>query len=208
MQYIFEIEDEKTITNETVKVIVTVSGPANLPRTEIEKQVREVLHDFLPDADWSYAGLQINKNAGFPTYNSKAGARIKASENGDLYSRAQDYSSPEATININNIDESIPLYQRREADKELRIALYTKALAEIETLAEVAEGELRIRTIDYTAISPTSNAGKFSNSYSTANAALVGDAVDSIGYSEKITMSARVVIIDGEDLPTAEIVEG
>lgn len=209
MRYQFSITDEKTLENDTVKVVVQINGPANEPRARLEQRVRIATAALLPKADWAYSGLSIATND-YPMFSITASTRIAAADNDDLYRRAANYSleNPEAGANIKVIqtDTSMPLFKTREGLREIRQSIYKQALEELQILQSnyVGSGSLRIKSIDFI---PSFDANALSNVRGTSSSYASNAGGAAIGSFEKLYLSATVTIIDGEDEPQAAIVQ-
>lgn len=203
MRYNFTLNDELTLENDTAKVVVNVSGPANGRRPELEARVRKALEEFIPNVDWAYSALSIG-TGGYPMYSITASVRIPVAENDNLHKRATDYqtNNPDAgaAITVQQIDTSMPLFRLREGYSKLRDNLLDLANKEAEKLA----GNVRIKKISFSEGSLTGMKGNLSNASYAAAAAPIGGG--SIGSFEKIYMTADVILTDGADEPESEIV--
>ena len=195
MKYRFTINDEKTLSNNTVKVTVRLTGPANAMRPELERRIRDTLSTFIEDANWVFGGFTINRNQGVPLFTATTSARIPVSGNDDLVGRAQDSSTDEVFLQIVNVDDSIPLHLVREGQEEIRLNLFAKVQEEVIRLKEKTGIDFEISKVDYradmTAADFLAGRGKdksFSNSYAADSAA------GAISYSEKIYGQADVTL--------------
>lgn len=217
MRYQFILNDEKTVTNPTVKVTVQATGPADAPREELETRVQDALSAFLPDVTWIFGGFGVSSNAGFPIYTVLASARINAELNDNLEERAANYRGKGASLRLYDIDQSIPLHIIREAEQTMRLNILKLANIELDRLSNEASGlpagtlpKLHIEQLDFSIqrSSPYRNA-KDPSSYSTANsmAPAAAGGIGAIGYSEKIYSSAVVLISDNTDAATYKIVK-
>lgn len=207
MRYEFTITDEKTLENDTVKVVIQVNGPADAPRKELEERVRRAVNAFLPNTDWAFSGLTIS-TYDYPMFVITASVRIKAADNDDLHRRASNYAienpDAKASIKVVNIDSSMPLFKSREGEQQIRRNIYKLALQELEILQEeyAGEGRLRLKSVSYSR-ADLSNKLSASTAY-TSNAGVGGGSA--IGSFEKLYQSATIVITDGLDEPQAEII--
>lgn len=207
MRYKFKLQDEKTLFNDTVKVVVVATGPADDDRKELETRVREVLDAFLPNVPWAFSGLTISSGTGqFPMFESRASVRIDAALNDRLADKAVSVSNNKVNLTVTMIDQSIPLHVRRDGEAEMRANLLTLAYKELETLNKRSDRPhdepLRILNIDFTTRNFTGASMKaaMSNSYYEAQAGEAASAA-AIGYQEKIAGEATVVITDEIDEP-------
>lgn len=191
MKIKFNMTDEKTLVNQTVKITTQINGViSDRDRNGLEQAAKELAEKLIPDASWAFSNFQFLPD-GF-TFRINASTRIDSSQNDQLEQKAKAISDGRMTIALHSPDVSIPLFQRREAESNLRIALIEKAKAEAEKLG----GKLSsIKFHDSNAHPITSNSYRAA-SYESAG----GMAADSkgLGHSEKIQMMADVVIKVGE----------
>lgn len=202
MRYQFTIEDEKTVTNDTVKVMVQVTGPVeNDSRDQLEKRARSALKQYLPEADWVFGGFQFSQSAGYPLFVVPASCRIKANLNDDLINRANRFECEEGVrLQVTNLDQSIPMHLIRNAEKDLRFNLLEMVENELADLRISMDNDnLQITSFEFTKL-VTSRGSKGSllvgNAYSLDDSSDASSADAPIGYAEKIQGSASVVISD------------
>lgn len=191
MKIKFELTDEKTIINQTVKISAQISGVINdQDRGQLEQRAQEVAEKLIPGASWAFSNFQFLPD-GF-TFRISATTRIDSSQNDQLEQKAKAVSNSKLTVALHNPDVSIPLFQRRAAESEIRIALIDKAKAEAEKLGG------KLTRIEFT----ESNAHAItSNSYRAASTSFEDAAggAKGLGHSEKIQMSANLTITVDED---------
>lgn len=194
MKIKFDLTDEVTITNTTVKITAWVNGVINgQDRPALEAASLEMVQKLFPDAKWAFSNFTFQPD-GF-TFRVQASTRIDATENDQLEQKAAKLSEQgKLTLSIYNLDASIPLFQKREAESNLRVALIEKAKAEAEKLG----GELSAITFGEAGSQSFANNGRAmmaSASYSLESAK-GADSV-SLGHSEKIYLNASIVIRTG-----------
>jgi hypothetical protein len=191
MKIKFDLTDEVTITNTTVKLTCWISGVINKQnRPTLEKNSLELAKKLFPDAKWAFGDFSYMPD-GF-SYRVKATTRIDATQNDQLAKRAKDVSDQGVlTIQVQEADTSIPLHQRREAESDLRLALIEKAKTEATKLGGT------IRKLEFGAAGSMdfSNRGIQAASYAVSATAKGGGADGvSLGQSEKIFLSASIVV--------------
>lgn len=197
MKIKFDLTDEVTITNTTVKITAWVNGVINgQDRPALEASALEMVQKLFPDAKWAFSNFTFQPD-GF-TFRVQASTRIDATENDQLEQKAAALSETgKLTLSISNLDASIPLFQKREAESNLRVALIEKATAEAVklggTLSSVEFGEAGSHQF--------ANNGRamMASSYSLESTAKGGgqDGV-SLGHSEKIYLNASITVKTNE----------
>lgn len=186
MKIKFEIADEKTINNQTVKITAQISGVINdRDRGALEQAAKDLAEKLVPDASWAFSNFQFLPD-GF-TFRITATTRIDSSQNDQLEQKAKAVSDSKLTITMHNPDVSIPLFQRREAESNLRIALIEKANAEATKLGGKVSS---IVFHESNAIPMTSNSYRAAATMEAVGAG----APKGLGHSEKIQMTASLVI--------------
>lgn len=196
MKIKFEMTDEVTITNTTVKVTAWVNGVINgQERPALEAASLDLVNRLFPDAKWAFSNFTFQPD-GF-TFRVQASTRIDATQNDQLDQKAAALSEQgKLTLLINNIDPSIPLFQKREAESNLRIALIEKAKEEAKKLG----GEVTVVEFGEVGSKQFANHGRgtmMAASYSLESAPGGSDSV-SLGHSEKIYLEATIQIQVGE----------
>ncbi len=191
MKIKFEMTDEVTITNTTVKITAWIQGVVNgQERSVLEAQALELAKKLFPEANWAFSNFTYQPD-GF-TWRVQASTRIDATQNDQLEVRADQLSEAgKVTLSISNIDASIPLHQKRGSESDLRVALIAKAKAEAEKLggrvAEVVFGDVETRQIK-------SAMRAASASYSLESTMGGGADNVSLGHSEKIYLAATITV--------------
>ena len=203
MRYVFAIQDEKTIINDTVKVFIHVSGPADADREDLESRVQEGLKKLLPEAKWVFSGLSISTGNGYPLFTTIASARIPVKQNDNLEQRARDVSNKKVNLRYHSQDQSVPLHLQREGYAEMRSNLLKMAEEEVSRLNGGYEDSkddhgprYHIEKIQFT---EETNSPMLRSATSTANAYIAESAGSGIGYSEKIFCHAQIIITDDAD---------
>lgn len=191
MKIKFDMTDEVTITNTTVKISAWIQGVVNgQERSALEAQALELAKKLFPDASWAFSNFTYPD--GF-TFRVQATTRIDATQNDQLAERAKAISETgKLNLIINTIDASIPLHQRRAAESDLRVSIIEKAKAEAAKLggsvSEIEFSDAHVRDI-------TSNSMRASASYALESTAKGGGADGvSLGHSEKIYLAANLTI--------------
>lgn len=203
MKVTFSLGEEKTVTNETVKVILSINGiVADQTKENIDKSILDKVLEFLPDKkseDWAFSGFSFYDNRGFRMFAVQASTRIPASENDNLSERARDLSNDSISVEIANIDLSIPQYRYREAESELRQAILKRAKEEAEKLSKAYGGsgpKFKVSSVEFEAPITAQPKGMraapgsafFESTYSNAGGG------EGIGHSEKTTLNAVVTV--------------
>lgn len=196
MKIKFDLSDEITITNQTVKVTAMITGVVGKSdRKALEDKANELAKKLFPDADWAFSNFRYS---GF-TFTVNATTRIDSAQNDQLEVRADEISdATDLAIQILDLDTSIPLHQSREAESDLRVALIEKAKAEAVklggTVSDVVFGQPRAQAIARGAMMA---AASYMES-AKGPAGVMGDAGPAggagLGHSEKITMSANILV--------------
>jgi hypothetical protein len=197
MKIRFDLTDEVTITNTTVKLTAWVNGVINgQDRPTLEASALELVKKLFPDAKWAFSNFTFQPD-GF-TFRVQASTRIDATENDQLDKRAAAISDTgKLTLQISNLDASIPLFQKREAESNLRVSLIEKAKLEATKLG----GEVKSITFGEVGSQAYANNGRaMIASYAMESAVAKGGGADgvSLGHSEKILLSATLVVRTGE----------
>jgi hypothetical protein len=192
MKIKFELTDEVTITNTTVKLTTWITGVVNgQDRPALETQALDLAKKMFPDTKWAFSNFTYMPD-GF-TWRVMASTRIDATLNDQLDIRAESLSTKgQLTISIQNIDANIPLHQKRDAESDLRVALIEKARNEAEKLG----GSLKRIDFNDAASFSVSNArgGGYAASYMESTAKGGGADGVSLGHSEKINITAVIVV--------------
>lgn len=194
MKIKFNLTDEVTITNTTVKVTAWVNGVINgQERPALEAASLELVKKLFPEAKWAFSNFTFQPD-GF-TFRVQASTRIDATQNDQLEKKAAELSeSGKLTLQIYNIDASIPLFQKREAESNLRVALIEKAKAEATKLAGVLT-KVEFGEVGSQSFSNNGRAMIASASYALESTAKGGGADGvSLGHSEKIYLEASLTV--------------
>jgi hypothetical protein len=194
----FEISEDKVVTNDTVKVSVTVSAMidgSTITNENLASAVKAILNKFI-EGDWAFSNPTRQFDTGIEKATYAAHIRIPADQNYDLNSRASAQNAK--GIQITNIvpDVSIPIYQTRKAESELRATILKRAQEEAAILSDVYKGQLTIGSIVFgEQAAPYSNAKSLRAGSAYAASASFGDESPAIGNSERIAMSATVKLV-------------
>jgi hypothetical protein len=200
MRYVFQLDDEKTVSNDTVKVMLHATGPVDKDsRANLETRVRKALKEFLPDVTWVFGGFTFDESSGYPMFVVPASARISAELNDDLTAKAQRLDSAGVRLSVYNIDQSIPLHLIRTAEESLRLSLLNLANEELKRVQD-ATGNSKLSIQSFSVTKSHSGGGKGSMSVANSYTMEVGASRgDSIEYSEKVFLQAAVVLSDEDD---------
>lgn len=185
MKIKFSLTDETTITNTTVKITTWLNGVvANQSRDALEAKCLETAKKLFPEAKWAFSDFTYNPDG--LTFRVQASTRIDSTQNDQLAEKAKTASTNgDINIAIQNIDPSIPLYEKRAAESDLRLKMLTKAKEEAGKLGgEVSEiafeepNPVNFRAATYAASMAFDSAG----------------GAPALGHSEKINLSATVTV--------------
>jgi len=201
MKIKFDLTDEVTITNTTVKLTVLVEGVINgADRPTLEASALELTNKLFSDVKWSFSNFRFMPD-GF-TFQVQAAARIDSAVNDQLDTRANAISERgKLTLQVIDTDVSIPLHQKRKAESDLRVALIEKAQAEASKLnGQLAEVVFtQSRSTDY------SNSMRGATYAASSSFDAKGGAeIVNLGHSEKILLSASILV----DTATARQLNG
>lgn len=193
MKITFDLSDEKTITNDTVKISTLVQGAVADQSRDLLEAAADKITKELVNKDWSFSNFTYSGD-GF-TFNVTATTRIPASENDRMAERAQTLGlRGKITIQLIEADPSIPLHQKRDAESNLRVSLIEKATAEATKLGGKVDAIAFSR-----ASSQAMRGAMMASTYSLSNDAGGGLEGVSLGHSEKLAINATVTVIVGED---------
>jgi hypothetical protein len=186
MKIKFDLTDEVTITNNTVKVTVAITGVINgQDRPALESSALELANKFFPGASWAFSNFSFQPD-GF-TFRVQASTRVDASLNDQLEQKATDLNERGIlTLQICDTDTSIPLFQKRDAESDLRLAIIEKAKAEASKLGG------SISSIEFK--EPGSHRDVYSNGARMASYSLESAGGPGLGQSEKIYLSAKIEV--------------
>ncbi len=191
MKLTFDMMDEKTVTNDTIKVTATIDGLVQGDTKEvIEESIQAAMKELLPDADWAFSNFTFYRR-NFPMYSVKASARVLASHDDGLVDRAEKLTTDKLAIAIENIDHSIPAHRFKEAESELRETLLLRATAEAKKLSEIYGQSLEVDSIRFGAPTVSQPIRMASASYLESSVSAKGGG---LGHSEKTVLSAKVVL--------------
>lgn len=179
MKITFSINDEKTITNTTAKITISIKGTINgESRDKLEARTANVTKTLFPDNQWAFTDFGYNAD-GF-TFHVSATTRIDSLQNDQLAEKCESLGSDTLRVILVGVDDSIPSHVLREAESDLR--LHVIALAEQEAI------KLGGKVVDINFNSPAQYRGI------VAASATYADSSKSLGHSEKIQINANVVV--------------
>ena len=187
MKIVFDIKDDATITNNTIKVIANVTGVVGDDNKEaVDQRIAAVASALFPNAEWAFSNYA---EQGF-TFYAQATTRVDAMENERLDERAESASTKTTEITIAQIDQSIPQRQMRSEESDLRVRMIGLAKAEAEKLGGTVN-EIVFEDVRRMGMSQNSNRA-------FAATAMLESAVGEpkgIGHSEKISLGAKVTVV-------------
>ena len=119
MEIEFSLVDEKTVTNTTVKVTVSIQGTINGTKREaLESRCLDLVKSLFPNNQWAFANFVFNPDG--LTFTTRASTRIDASLNDGLVEKAKAVSTDSTKLSIQTIDPSIPAHDIRQAESAIR----------------------------------------------------------------------------------------
>ncbi len=198
----FQLRDDKTVTSDTVKVIVIINALVEGETTEaaLRIDIKKSLTAFI-DAEWQINGIErTSDTSGYEKVSLRATARVNERENYNLDNRAKDVSRKGLQFTSVQIDSTIPAHLLDAAEKELRSKLLAAAVAEAKELSEVAGREYRVQQIAYQndgAAVYRKSPGAFAATAAVSNSTYGGgfsDDEESLTNAQKISLSANIVL--------------
>lgn len=187
MKVRFSITDETTITNTTVKVTAWITGVVNgETREQIEARALATWKTLFPDVKQSFSNFTYQPDG--LTFRVQVATRIDASENDQLDQRAVAASNDTVKITNLQIDPSIPVHDLRKGESDLRVRMLSLAQDEAKKVGGVV---LKVNfNPDYSGTRTASHKA-FNATYAMEAA---GGAAPALGHSEKLTLTAEVVV--------------
>lgn len=193
MRITFDLTDETTITNTTVKITAILRGTiAGQDRPQLEEKALEAAKRLFPDARWAFSNFNFSPDG--LTFSVVATTRIEASENDRLDERAKSASDENMKIQIQNMDPSIPEFEIRKAESDLRLRMIKLAKDEAEKLGG------SVKKTKFQAYNMAGFSNSKSATYTAARgfaleaAGAPGDGIPTLGHSEKISLTASVSV--------------
>ena len=195
----FPLVAEKTVTNDTVKITVSVNA---LITGQAEDELRAEIHSRLKqliDEDWHLSNITREKDpSGFERLCIIASLRVNETENNNLETRVEAASRQGLTIAIEDIDTNIPNKIIDEAQAELRKMILKKAIEECGVMSGISGLKYRVHSLKFGAFQNHSVNNNFSNvAYAQATIAAApsgGGGVPSLGTSAKLALQANVTL--------------
>lgn len=209
----FTVSAEKTIVNDTVKLVATITAQVakNEPPEALPGRVRAMMNKIvdtskLENVSWNFSNMhRTMDDTGFERVTLTATARVPESENYNLDFRAEEVSSPGLVINNIEADTSIPVYMIEEAIMALRTTLAEKAIVERDALSAALGRDYRVQQISFGSSDyggPKAMRAMASNAM--ASTMSYGSGIDddgALGNAQKISLSANVTLAVIVDLP-------
>lgn len=207
-----DLAAEKTVVNDTIKVIATISALIRPDQTDttLRADIRAMMKKLIETAEWQFSNLERSTDpSGVERVQITASARVSETENANLEGRARDVSSPGLTVASVQVDTTIPQRMLDEAEQALRMDLLAKINVELGKINEVMKDDklqpYRVYQVKFQRSSTDlSNAFTKGGRGATMLAATsYGSGFDEdgvLGNAQKITMHASIhfarVLID------------
>ena len=198
----FILTAEQVVNNETVKIVANVVAmvlPA-LTEPKLKESLRELMRNFIPVADWQFAGMTRSSHAsGLEQVTLSASARVPESENYALDRRREAASTDGLRINSTSTDTSPSKTQMDATYSSLRLELISMAQTEMTAINAALGGGYRISKLNFDPLSdmqPTKRNMMMSGatSYGSGFASEVAGGGGDIGNAVKVSMQAEVVL--------------
>ena len=200
MKIEFAITDEKTVINETVKLGLQITGLVlDQSKEDIVARCKDVLGRVVPQSgasqqpSWAWSAFDEMNHDGFPRFSVTATTRVNESDIFQLDDRIRQINDIEKNIQVRvfNKDVSVPLYQLREAESDLRLSLLERADNEAKKIGSAKVRKIVIMKPEDVDMRFQSK-GFAATSYAAATDSPHGGS--SFGASQKIVLSAIVTV--------------
>ncbi len=201
------LSDDLVVTNDTVKITAEVGVvlTGDFTNANLSASVTATLRKFI-DADWVFSNPRRATEVGIEKAFFTAHVRVPAKENFNLTERAEAVKSRGLEITSVDTDTSIPAQMLREAETTLRGNLLRLAQEQAEKLSKASGGEFHfgVAQINFSqqhVLSSQTKSLRASGSYGAVGAsAFSADSMgdDTIGNSEKVGMTATIMLRDTE----------
>lgn len=201
----FALTEDMVVTNDTVKVSVMIAVMINgdVTNENLSSVVRAALNKFI-EGDWVFSNPTRQFDTGIEKAVFNAHIRIPASENYDLHRRAEKVNTKGIQLHSIIPDVSIPVYQMRAAESELRAKLLAAARSEADILSTAYGTPVTVHCVTYgnydRSVSKSLRAGSYASSAATSasnaatSASFGGGVLDAIGNSERVAMTANITL--------------
>lgn len=185
MKVVFNLGEDTTVVNDTIKVTCAITGVIGESNKEqIDERVRAVTHSMFPDADWAYANYSTASDG--LTFRVSATTRVPTSAHERLDDRCEEASNQTTLITVTNIDTSIPEWQVREEESKLRLRIIDLAHAEAAKIGGLLE------SVEFFDGGPRPNQHTYA-----VTAMMDGFETKGLGQSAKLSLSAKVQVSCG-----------
>ena len=201
----FRIISEKTVINDTVKIIANVTAMVNALSNEatLRASIREMMNAFIGDASWQFGGLsRIADESGYEKVTLVASARVPETENYALDKRRQEASRPDQGLAINRVtpDISSPSSLIEETERWLRADIVRKAREDCDLMSKAMARTCRIKSISYRStevpnyanVRASATLSAIKQSYGSTFSDADGD--DTLANAQKLTMTADIIL--------------
>lgn len=213
----FQLRADKTVTSDTVKVIVTINALVEGETTEtvLRQDIKAGLAKFIA-AEWQINVIErTSDESGYEKALLRATARVSERENYNLENRAKDVSRKGLQFGQVKVDTSIPAPLLEAAEKELRLKLLMEAYEEAAELSKAAKRDYRVQAINYqnvgdpyarksaaTAMVASTSYGSGFRGGSLESVGGDDDDGESLANAQKISLAASIVL--GIAVPVTE----
>lgn len=203
----FTLVSERTIVNDTVKMVASISQAVTAGMTEpkLKESVREMMEKFIPGGKWSFSNMtRSTSSSGMEQIDLQASARVSEKENYSIEKRTRNVSTEGLAIRDIAVDTTPPTSMIEENESALRVDLLRKVNAELQIINKTMGGGPSAYRVGSVAFQPVTNnfANTMALSPKTAHAATYGSgfgadlagsgAPDTLGNAVKLTMRATV----------------
>lgn len=201
-----DLAAEKTVVNDTIKVIATISALIRPDQTDatLRADIRAMMKKLIETAEWQFSNLERSTDpSGVERVQITASARVSEGENANLEGRARDVSSPGLTVANVQVDTTIPQRMLDEAEQALRMDLLAKINQELAKINEVMKDD-KLQPYRVYQVKFQRSATDLSNAFSKngrvgatmlAASASYGSGFDEegvLGNAQKLTMHASI----------------
>lgn len=191
MKITFELNDEITVTNTTVKITASLRGTIlGQDRPKLEARALEAAKRLFPDARWAFSNFNFSSDG--LTFSVTATTRVDASENDRLDERVKAASTEDMKIQIQNIDPSIPDFEIRKSESDLRLRMISLAKEEATKLGGKVS-KTKFHAYNMAGMSNAKSA-TYARGFALEAAGAPGDGIPTLGHSEKISLTASISV--------------
>lgn len=194
-QVILDITVEDWVTTETARVVAVVdaavTGDAGTTRSDMSAAVRALA----PDTDWRLVRFDRSQDSsGLERWRASFEARLAEEALSGIADRARAASKPGMQLSVETIDFSPTLAEIEEKRTGLRHEVYRRVGSELNAVRTAfPERNFRVGTVEFMTephLIPMARAQMMEMAVKAADA----PAADAMTVSQKITLSARVIL--------------